>query len=61
MGSGHMDASWLFWVVSTWSCLDSTSAGAILVPGVTYHCKLKSLRKRDHLACHLDNFWGSLM
>ena len=60
-GSGHMDASWLSWVVSTWSCLDNVSAGAILVPGVTCHCMLKSCRNNDHLACRLDNFRGSLM
>ena len=56
MGSGQMAISWLSWVVSTWSHLDSVFAGAILVPGVTCHCKLKSWRKRDHLACCLDSF-----
>ena len=61
MGSGHMDASWLSWVVSTWSRLDNASAGAILVLGVTCHCRSKSCRNSDHLACHLDNFQGSLM
>ena len=60
-GSGHMDASWLSWVVSTWSRLDNVSAGAILVPGVTCHCMSKSCRNNDHLACRLDNFQGSLM
>ena len=60
-GSGHMDASWLSWVVSTWSRLDNASTGAILVPGVTCHCMSKSCRNNDHLACHLDNFQGSLM
>ena len=60
-GSGHMDASWLSCVVSTWSRLDNTSAGAILVPGVTCHCRSKSCRNSNHLACRLDNFQGSLM
>ena len=56
MGSGHMAVSWLSWVVSMWSHLDSASTGAILVPGVTCHCRSKSWRKRDHLACCLDSF-----
>ena len=60
MDSGHMAISWLSWVVSTWSRLDSVSAGAILVPGVTCHTRSKSWRNNDHLACHLDNFQGSL-
>ena len=61
MGSGHMDTSWLSWVVSTWSRRDNASAGAILVSGVTCHCRSKSCRNSDHLACCLDNFRGSLM
>ena len=61
MGSGHIDVSWLSWVVSIWSHLDSASAGAILVPGVTCHCRSKSCRNSDHLACCLDNFRGSLI
>ena len=36
-GSGQIDISWLSRVVSTWPCLDNTSAGAILVLGVTCH------------------------
>ena len=36
-GSGQIDVSWLSRVMSTWSRLDSASAGAILVPGVTCH------------------------
>ena len=36
-GSRQINVSWLSRVVSTWSCLDSASAGAILVPGVTCH------------------------
>ena len=46
-GSGHMAISWLSWVVSMWSRLDNTSAGAILVPGVTCHRILKSCRTRS--------------
>ena len=36
-GSGQIDVFWLSRVVSTWSCLDNASAGAILVLGVTCH------------------------
>ena len=61
MGSGQIDVSWLSRVVSTWSHLDSTFTGAILVPGVTCHCMSKSCGNSDHLACHLDSFQGSLM
>ena len=60
MGSGQIDTSWLSKVVSTWSHLDSVSAGAILVLGETHHCMSKSCRNSDHLACCLDSFWGSL-
>ena len=56
-----MDVSWLSRVVSIWLCLDNASAGAILVPGVTCHSMSKSCRNNDHLACHLDNFRGSLI
>ena len=60
-GSGHIAVSWLSWVVSMWLCLDNASARAILVPGMTCHCILKSCRNRDHLACCLDSFWESLI
>ena len=61
MGSGHMAVSWLSWVVSTWSRLDNASTRAILVPGVTCHCRSKSCRNSDHLAFCLDSFQGSLI
>ena len=60
-GSGQIDDSWLSRVVSTWSHLDSASAGAILVPGVTCHWISKSCKNSDHLAWRLDSLRGSLM
>ena len=59
-GSGQMATSVLSRDVSRESHLDSTSAGAILVSGVTCQMRLKSWRNRDHLACCQDNLRGSL-
>ena len=59
IGSGQMAVSVLS-DVSRRSCLESASAGAILVPRVTCHTILKSWRNKDHLACHQNSFQGSL-
>ena len=42
------------------SCLESASAGAIFIPGVTCQTRLKSWRNRDHQACCRDSLQGSL-
>ena len=60
-GSGQMAVSMLSEEVSTESLLERASAGAIFVPGVTCQIILKSCKNNDHLACHLDSFWGSLI
>ena len=60
-GSGQIVALVLSSEMSTESCRDRASAGAILDPGVTCQTMSKSCRNRDHLACHLDNLRGSLM
>ena len=60
-GSGQMAVLILSVEVSTKSLLERASAGAIFVPGVTCQTISKSCKNNDHLACHLDNFQGSLM
>ena len=60
-GSGQMAVSVLSSEVSITSRWERASAGAILDRGVTCHIMSKSCKNNDHLACHLDNLWGSLM
>ena len=60
-GSGQMAVSMLSEEVSTESLLERASMGAISVPGVICQTISKSCKNNDHLACHLDSFWGSLM
>ena len=59
-GSGQIVVSKLSKEVSTESLLERVSAGAIFVPGVTCQTMSKSCKNRDHRACRLDNFRGSL-
>ena len=53
-GSGQMATSALSRDVLRESHLESASAGAIFVPGMTCQTRLKSWRNRDHQACHWD-------
>ena len=53
--SGHITLLMLSKEVSTSSCLERASVGAILVPGMTCQMISKSCRNRDHHACCQDS------
>ena len=60
-GLGQIVALVLSSEVSTESCREKVSAGAIFDPGVTCQMMSKSCRNKDHRACHLDNLQGYLI